>query len=191
MMTEAFTGATAPITCTGDHTSGLFPDCHVVPRSTFNLVALGPYLDSQRPDHAVVLTSTSALELANVNFDTVANSTHPASDLIRQLQSTDSHGNFRIRITNIGTRAGPGSLYNTHILDRTPPHDTRTKLINSAATSISFSKPQLTSQHYKQSNSPSFTHTHTTHTITSKTQHPNAKPHTAMDIIHSHRTSTH
>ena len=144
MMTEAFTGATAPITCTGDHTSGLFPNCHVVPRSTFNLVALGPYLDSQGPDHAVVLTSTSALELANVNFDTVANSTHPASDLIRQLQSTDSHGNFRIRITNIGTRAGPGSLYNTHILDRTPPHDTRTKLINSAATSISFSKPQLT-----------------------------------------------
>ena len=65
MVTQSFSGATAPITHVGDHRSGLFPNCHVCPASDFNLVAVGPYLDTN-PNYAVILTSTLALQLSNL-----------------------------------------------------------------------------------------------------------------------------
>ena len=71
MVTEAFSGAKAPITHIGDHISGLFPRCHVVPQSTFNLLAVGPYMDNN-PNHAIVLTATSAIQLHNLNFDNIS-----------------------------------------------------------------------------------------------------------------------
>ena len=145
MVTEAFSGAKAPITFVGDHLSGVFPDCHVVPRTTFNLVALGPFLDYHGPNHAVILTSTTALELANVNFNLVARAPDPRQNLIRQLQRTDPCGRYAVNIRTIGTRAGPGSLYSTSLMDqaKTPP-STRTKLINSAITGLPLGNLGLT-----------------------------------------------
>ena len=143
MVTEAFSGARAPITFTGDHISGLFPNCHVVPRTTFNLVALGPFLDHRGPNHAVILTATSALELANVNFDTVASAPDPRQNLIQQLQHKNRQGHFTVGITTIGTRAGPGSLYNTNLFDTMTAPDIRAKLVNSAITGLPIDKSSL------------------------------------------------
>ena len=80
MVTEAFSGARAPITHTGDHISGLFPNCHVVPQSVFNLFAVGPHLDSH-PDYAIVLSATLALQLVNVDFNKVAKAPDPRREL--------------------------------------------------------------------------------------------------------------
>ena len=150
MVTEAFSGARAPITFIGDHISGLFPNCHVVPRTAFNLVALGPLLDHRGPDYAIVLTATSALELAHVNFNTVANAPNPRVNLLQQLLSTDADGNHKVVIRTIGTRAGPGSLYNTNILNVPSPPDVRTKLVNSARTGLPLNRlnlPNLLKKH--------------------------------------------
>ena len=116
--------------------SGLFPDCHVVPRTTFNLVALGPYLDHRGSNHAVVLTATTALELENIDFDVVASACDPRLELIRQLQCIGTEGDYKVKINTIGTRAGPGSLYDTNLLNRQMPTDTRTKMVHSARTGI-------------------------------------------------------
>ena len=133
MVTEAFSGAQAPITHVGDHLSGLLPGCHVVPSTTFNLVATGPYLDN-RPNCAIVLTARSALQLDNVNFDEVSKAPDPRNNLISQLESIDTHGNPRVTITTIGSRAGPGELYNTNLLDIPASHPSRATVINSART---------------------------------------------------------
>ena len=143
MVTEAFSGAQAPITFVGDHISGLFPDCHVVPRTTFNLVAIGPYLDYRGPKSAVILTANTALELTNVNFDVVASSPNPRLNLIQQLQHTDAQGQYTTDITTIGTRDGPGALYNTNLMNPTTPPNMRAKLINSATTGLPLSKFNL------------------------------------------------
>ena len=142
-VTESFSGAQAPVTCIGDHRSGHFPNCHVVPRTAFNLVAVGPYLDYRGPDHAVILTSTRAIQLSNINFDNVASAPDPRRALIRQLQRTDPRGEYMTQITTIGSRAGPGTLYHTTLLDEPTNPETRTTLINSAATGIIVSKQRL------------------------------------------------
>ena len=132
MKTQAFSGATAAITHTGDHRSGLFPNCHVCPISTFNLVAVGPYLDTN-PNCAVVLTPNLALQLKNLDFDIIAKSAHPRKCLLAQLQATDERGNHRVTIDTIGTRDGPNSLYRTNLFDLPDnPNLLRTRLINSA-----------------------------------------------------------
>ena len=143
MVTEAFSGARAPITYTGDHISGLFPNCHVVPRSTFELFAVGPYLD-HNPNHAVVLTSGLALQLTNVNFKSIARAPDPRKALIDQLMTTDSEGQHLVSITTIGTRDGPGSLYHTNLFDPPPMlPSARAKLINSARTGNPFPNIKL------------------------------------------------
>ena len=105
-VTEPFSGAQAPIACIGDHQSGQFPNCHVVPRTAFNLVAVGPYLDYRGPNHAVILTSTRALQLSNVNFDEVALAPDPRRNLISHQPATthqlerrthDTHQHHRIQ----------------------------------------------------------------------------------------------
>ena len=131
MKTQAFSGATASITHTGDHRSGLFPNCHVCPISTFNLVAVGPYLDTN-PDFAVVLTANLALQLRNLNFRTISKSPDPRSCLIEQLRATDEHGNHLVPIETIGTREGPNSLYETDLFDLPDNASLRDRIVNSA-----------------------------------------------------------
>ena len=114
-----------------------------MPRTAFNLVAVGPYLDYRGPDHAVILTSTRALQLSDVNFDEVALAPDPRRNLIDQLQRTNSNGEHTTHITTIGSRAGPGKLYHTTLLDSPAPLEARATLINSAATGVTVSKKHL------------------------------------------------
>ena len=139
MVTQAFSGATARITHVGDHRSGLFPNCHVCPTSDYNLVAVGPYLDTN-PNHAVILTPTLALQLSNLNFDIIAKSQNPRACLISHLQATDAQGNHRVKITTIGTRKGPGTLYHTNLFDLPNQHTLRKRLVNSARMNSAWSK---------------------------------------------------
>ena len=133
LFTEAFSGAKSRVTFTGDHISGLFPNCHVVPQSSFNLVATGPYAD--HTGHAVVITSKHAFQLENLDFDELASSPNPPQLLIRRLQSTGHDGSPVVKISVIGHRPGPNSLYYTDLLDRSQqPDNIRDRLINSAST---------------------------------------------------------
>ena len=145
MVTEAFSGARAPITHTGDHISGLFPNCHVVPQSVFNLLAIGPHLDTN-PNCAIVMSSNLALQLVNVDFTTVTESPNPRLELIKQLQSVDEDGHHLVTISTIGTRTGPGALYRTDLFDMPALPDARTKLVNSAKTGKPFPTIKLPSQ---------------------------------------------
>ena len=142
MVTEAFSGARVPVTHTGDHISGLFPGCHVVPQSTFNLVAVGPYLDNI-PNSTIIMSATLALQLNNINLETMSNATNPRVNLIDQLLATDECGNYRVSIDTVGTRVGPGTLYHTDLLHRPAMRSVRNKLINSARTGIPWDKLKL------------------------------------------------
>ena len=142
MVTEAFSGAQAPITHVGDHVSGLFPNCHVVPQSTFNLVAVGPYLDN-RPDSAVILSATMALEIANIDFKAVQEAPNPRANLVAQLQMTNADGSYRATITRVGTRPGPGHLYHTNLFNPPAIPEVRSKLVNSACTKVPWDKLHL------------------------------------------------
>ena len=133
MVTEAFSGARAPITHTGDHVSGLFRNCHVVPQSVFNLLAIGPHLDVN-PNYAVVMSARLALQLVNVDFTAVADAPDPRRELVKQLQSVDEDGHHLVTISTIGTRTGPGALYRTDLFDMPAMPNARTKLVNSAIT---------------------------------------------------------
>ena len=135
MMTEAFSGARAPITHIGDHISGLLPECQVVPTTTFNLVAVGPYLDDH-PRTAIVMTARTALQLTSVDFEEVAHAPDPRSNLVSQLEAKDPSCNYRVSVTVVGTRDGPGSLYNTDLFDSPSTSVVRDKLINSARTGV-------------------------------------------------------
>ena len=144
MVTESFSGSLATITHKGDHISGLFPDCHVVPASTYNLLAIGPYLDHTR--NAIILTPTSAIQLTNLNFDHLHNSRDPRLELIRQLQRTNSRGLPLVDISTVGSREGPGALYHTNLFDTPPPGTatTRSSLINSVRNRIRFNSSKIT-----------------------------------------------
>ena len=131
MVTEAFSGAQAPITHVGDHWSGMFPDCHVVPRSTFNLVAMGPYLD-HKPNTVIIMTPTTALQLDGIDPGAVENASDPRANLTAQLQALDLHGNHRVTITSIANREGPRDLYHTNLFARPAHSRVRTRLVNSA-----------------------------------------------------------
>ena len=135
MVTEAFSGAQAPINFIGDHISGLFPDCHVVPRTSFNLVAVGPYLD-HLPNTAVILTATRALQLDNVDFDSILAAPDPRANFIQQLRRTDTHGKYIASVTTIGAREGPGSLYSTNLFNMGAPPNARRVIVHSARTGI-------------------------------------------------------
>ena len=144
MVTEAFSGAQAPISHTGDHVSGLFPGCHVVPQTTFNLVAVGPYLDNI-PNSVIILSATLALQLNNIDLKTASKAPDPRAELVNQLLSKDEHGNYRVSIDTVGTRVGPGSLYYTDLLHRSKLHvqHMRSKLINSARTGLPWDNLQM------------------------------------------------
>ena len=132
MVTEAFSGAKAPITHTGDHVSGLFPGCHVVPQTTYNLFAVGSHTDNN-PNCAVVLTATSAIELDNFDFDRISEASDPRAELITQLAATDPSGEPVIPIRVIGTRTAPGGLYFTNLFDAPA---LRPRMINAVKTGV-------------------------------------------------------
>ena len=128
MLTETFSGATAPITHVGSHISGLFPRCHLVPTSLYNLMAVGPHLD-HHPDYAIILTANKAIQLEHLSFEGIEKSPDKQNFLIQQLQRKDKHGKPIVNIRSIGSRQGPGSLYETNLFDP-PVQLTRSRIIN-------------------------------------------------------------
>ena len=114
-----------------------------MPRTAFNLVAVGPYLDNRGPDHAIILTASRALQVSNVNFDDVASAPDPTQNLIHQLHLNNNGGTTTARIVPIASRNGPGSLYRTTLMDTSTPPRVGTKLINSATTNTSINKQLL------------------------------------------------
>ena len=131
MTTEAFSGASAPITHTGDHVSGLLPHCHVVPQSAFNLVAAGPYID-HTGCAIILLTSRLALQLQNLNVDKLVKSHNPTQYLLQRIQQTSPTGTPPVKCKIIGERSGPHDLYHTDLLATLPESSARSVVTNVA-----------------------------------------------------------
>ena len=128
MTTQAFSGATAPITHIGDHVSGNLPRCHVVPQSAFNLVAASKYIDDN--NCAIILTGKLALQLDNIDFDRLVQAENPAAQIIRRLQQAPSTAHPPVRCRIIGVRRGPHSLYHTDLLSSIPNTNTKSIVTN-------------------------------------------------------------
>ena len=82
------------------------------------------------------MTAHMALQLNNIDLDEAADDPDPRANLISQLQRVDACGNYHVTIDKVGTRDGPGCLYQTSMFDSPSAPDVRNKLINSARTGL-------------------------------------------------------